>query len=125
MLLLTTKKTPSRFLQTTQIFMAMGLEEAGVAMNGVLIAAGIYTGGNSAVQFIVTQNPAAKRFYLFSVAFSLSTITNNGITVVVSHACELSGMGVLSEALWAGFMCCGNMSQAAALKAEVKLIPAN
>src|SRR5210317_93466 len=67
---------PSKFSQTTQFFMAMGSENAGVAMNGALVAAGMYTGGNSAVKFTVTQNLAAKRFYLLSVAFSLSAITN-------------------------------------------------
>ena len=91
-------------------------------MNGALVAAGMYTGGNSAVQFTVTQNLAAKRFYLLSVAFSLSAITNGGIAVV-SRACELSGIGVFSEALGAGFMWCGNASRAAALKAEGKPIP--
>lgn len=100
----------------------MGSENVGVVMNGVLVAAGMYTGGNSAVQFTVTQNLAAKRFYLLSVAFSLSAVTNGGIAVV-SRACELSGIGVMSEALRAGFMWCGNMSRAAALKAEGKPIP--
>ena len=45
--------------------MKVGSENVGVTMNGALVAAGMYTGGNSAVQFTVTQNLAAKRFYLF------------------------------------------------------------
>ena len=100
----------------------MGSENAGVAMNGAVVAAGMYTGGNSAVQYTKTQNLAAKRFYLLSVAFSLSAITNGGIAVV-SRACELSGVGVLSEALGAGFMWCGNASRATALAAEGKTVP--
>ena len=117
-----TELDPSKFSQTTQMFMAMGSENVGVTMNGAIVAAGIYTGGNSAVQFTVTQNLAAKRFYLLSVVFSLSAITNGGIAVV-SRACELSGIGVVSEALGAGFMWCGNASRAAALKAEGNPIP--
>jgi hypothetical protein len=109
-------------LDESKQLMKVGSENAGVAMNGALVAAGIYTGGNSAVKFTVTQNLAAKRFYLLSVAFSLSAITNGGIAVV-SRACELSGIGVFSEALGAGFMWCGNASRAAALKAEGKPIP--
>ena len=109
-------------LEESKQLMKVGSENAGVAMNGALVAAGMYTGGNSAVQFTVTQNLAAKRFYLLSVAFSLSAITNGGIAVV-SRACELSGIGVFSEALGAGFMWCGNASRAAALKAEGKPIP--
>ena len=109
-------------LDESKQLMKVGSENAGVAMNGALVAAGMYTGGNSAVKFTVTQNLAAKRFYLLSVAFSLSAITNGGIAVV-SRACELSGIGVFSEALGAGFMWCGNASQAAALKAEGKPIP--
>ena len=116
-----TELDSSKFSQTTQFFMTMGSENVGVAMNGALVAAGMYTGGNSAVQFTVTQNLAAKRFYLLSVAFSLSAITNGGIAVV-SRACELSGIGVFSEAVGAGFMWCGNASRAAALKAEGKPI---
>ena len=109
-------------LEQSRQLIAVGSENAGVAMNGAIVAAGMYTGGNSAVQYSVTQNLAAKRFYLLSVAFSLSAITNGGIAVV-SRACELSGVGVLSEALGAGFMWCGNASRAAALKAEGKPLP--
>ena len=109
-------------LDESKQLMKVGSENAGVAMNGALVAAGMYTGGNSAVKFTVTQNLAAKRFYLLSVAFSLSAITNGGIAAV-SRACELSGIGVVSEALGAGFMWCGNASRAAALKAEGKPIP--
>ena len=109
-------------LEQTQRLMTTGSENAGVAMNGVVVAAGMYTGGNSAVQYTKTQNLAAKRFYLLSVAFSLSAITNGGIAVV-SRACELSGVGVLSEALGAGFMWCGNASRAAALAADGKTVP--
>ena len=112
----------SNFSRTNKILMAMGSENAGVAMNGAVVAAGMYTGGNSAVQYTKTQNLAAKRFYLLSVAFSLSSITNGGIAVV-SRACELSGVGVLSEALGAGFMWCGNASRATALAAEGKTVP--
>lgn len=72
--------------------MTLGSEEVRVAMNGAVIAAAMYTGGNSAVQFIVTQNLAVKKFYLLNVAFSLSAITNSGIALL-SRACELSGMG--------------------------------
>ena len=109
-------------LETSKQLMTVGSENVGVAMNGAIVAAGMYTGGNSAVQFTVTQNLAAKRFYLLSVVFSLSAITNGGIAAV-SRACELSGIGVVSEALGAGFMWCGNASRAAALKAEGKPIP--
>ena len=59
-------------LEGSKQLMKVGSENAGVAMNGALVAAGMYTGGNSAVQFTVTQNLAAKKFYLLSVAFSLS-----------------------------------------------------
>lgn len=104
-----TELDPSKFSQTTQIFMVMGSEKVGVAMNGALIAAGMYTGGNSTVQFTVTQNLATKRFYLLTAVLSLSVITNGGLAVV-SRACELSGIGVLSEALGVGFMWCGNAS---------------
>ena len=109
-------------LVTSKQLMKVGSENAGVAMNGSIVAAGMYTGGNSAVQFTVTQNPTAKKLYLLSVFFSLSAITNGGIAVA-SRACELSRIGVLSEALGAGFMWFGNASQAAALKAEGKPIP--
>ena len=109
-------------LAQSRQLMEVGSENVGVAMNGALVAAGMYTGGNSAVQLTVTQNLAARRFYLLSVVFSLSAITNGGIAVV-SRACELSGIGVVSEALGAGFMWCGNMSRAAALKTEGKPIP--
>ena len=51
------------------MFMAMGSEKTGVTMNGAIGAAGIDTGGNSSVQFTVTQNLAAKRFYRLSVVF--------------------------------------------------------
>ena len=109
-------------LEQTKQFMRNGSENAGVAMNGAVVAAGIYTGGNSAIQYTNTQNLAAKRFYLLSVAFSLSAITNGGIAVV-SRACQLSELGVLSEALGAGFMWCGNASRATALAAEGKTVP--
>ena len=52
----------------------------------------------------------------------MSAITNGRVTIL-SHACELSRVGVLSEVLGAGFMCCGNASRAAGLKAEEKYIP--
>ena len=88
----------SKFSQTIKIFMAMGSENVGVAANGALVAAGMYTGGNSAVQLTVTQNLAAQRFYGLSVFFSLIAITN-GVIAVVSRTCKLSEFGVLSEAL--------------------------
>ena len=112
----------SKFSQKTQFFMAMGSEEVGVAANGALVAAGMYTCGNSAVQLTMTQNLAAQRLYVLSVIFSLFAITNGGIAVA-SRTCKLSEFGVLSEALGAGFMWCGNASRAAALKAEGKPIP--
>ena len=117
-----TKLDLSSFSRTNKILIAMGSENAGVAMNGAVVAAGMCTGGNSAVQYTKTQNLAAKRFYLLSVAFSLSAITNGGIAVV-SRACQLSELGVLSEALGAGFMWCGNASRATALAAEGKTVP--
>lgn len=109
-------------LELSKTLLKVGSENAGVAMNGVVVAAGIYTGGNSAVQYRATQNLVAKNFYLLSVVFSLSAVGNCGIAVV-SRACELSGVGVLSEALGAGFMWCGNASRAAALQAEGKPVP--
>ena len=40
-----TKLDRSNFSATTKIFMAMGLEKAGVAMSGVIVFAGLSTGG--------------------------------------------------------------------------------
>lgn len=109
-------------LEALKLTASAGSTNSAIVLNGGLVAAGLYTGGNSAVQYAITTNPAAKKCYFLSVVFSMSAVGNGGFAVL-SKTCHLSSHGVLSEALGAGLMWCGNACQVAALKAEGKPIP--
>ena len=100
----------------------MGPEKACMVINDGIMIAELYTEGNSAVQYTTTQNLLAKRFYLLNVAFSITAIGNERLAVV-SGVCQISGAGVISEALEMDFMWCGNAAQTVAFQAEGKLIP--
>jgi len=113
----------SSHLDLAQLFCVnIAPENAGIMSNSAVVATAFYTGGSSALQFSITRNLVAKKFYLLSFAFSSAALTNGSIAVL-SRAFELSQIGVLSEVLAAGFLWLGNSSHSQALRAEGKPIP--
>lgn len=90
----------------------------------MIVAAGIYIGGNFAIYYSVTTktNPLAKGFYGASVVFSSTAIANGGVGVMAS-TCPISEVTFLTEAFGAGFMILGNFAHVRALELEGKPIP--
>ena len=72
----------------------MDSKNAQFLMNGVVVCTDIYTGDNSAIQYSFIYNLAAKKFYLLSITYSMSAITNCEVSLM-SRACERSGVGIL------------------------------
>ena len=108
----------------TKLFAKFGTPEAGKIGNGAIVLAGVYTGGRSAINYRLTTSSGAKGCYAASVVFSAMAVGHGGVAIM-AKACELSKIGVLSEALGAGFMMVGDMAHVAALQMEGKPIPEN
>ena len=106
----------------TKLFAEFGTPEAGTIANGVIVCAGAYTGGRSALGYRLTNYPTAKGFYAASALFSAATITNGGMAIM-ANVCNISRVGVLTEALGFAFMKVGELAHVAALQAEGKPIP--
>ena len=99
-----------------------GRETLSVVGNGVIVCAGAYTGGRSAVGYSLTTSPIAKGFYAASAVFSAAAVTNGGMAIM-ANVCHISRAGVLTEALGIAFMKVGELAHVAALQAEGKPIP--
>ena len=106
----------------TRAYMWFGSKEAGVVSNSAIVCLGLYTGGNSAIQYGVTADSKAKALYFTSALFSASAVVS-GSTAVVSRTCHISGAAALSEAVGFAFMKLGNRAHVAALQLEGKPIP--
>ena len=106
----------------TKLFAEFGTPEVGTIGNGVIICAGTYTGGKSAVAYGLTNSPTAKGFYAASAVFSAAAVTNGGMAIMANVG-SISRAGVLTEALGIAFMRIGELAHVAALQAEGKPIP--
>jgi hypothetical protein len=112
----------TRFSLLTRVTMAMGTEKAGVAGNCAIVSMGVYTGGNSAIQYGITTNRKAKTLYALSTFFSASAIASGGLAAA-SRTCNISPAGCMSESLAFAFMKLGNKVHVIALQLEGKPIP--
>ena len=106
----------------TQLLMKLGTPSAGIIGNTVILGAGIYTGGKSAMGFAATDSVAAKGFYGMSVMCSTVAVASGG-TAAMAKVCSLSREGLIAETCGYVFMKLGEQIHVAALYAEGKPIP--
>lgn len=106
----------------TKLFAEFGTPEVGTIGNGLIVCAGAYTGGKSAVGYGLTNSPMAKKFYAASAVCSAAAVTNGGMAIM-ANVCSISRAGVLTEVLGLAFMRVGELAHVAALQAEGKAIP--
>ena len=99
-----------------------GRENLYLVGNSVIVCAGAYTGGRSAVNYGLTNSSTAKAFYAASAVFSAAAVTNGGMAIMANVG-SISRAGVLTEALGIAFMRIGELAHVAALQAEGKPIP--
>ena len=97
-------------------------ENFGVVGNSVIVGLGVYTGGNSALQYTITTDRRAKALYALSAAFSTSAVVS-GAVAVTARTCQISGTAALSEAFGFAFMQLGNKAHVTALQLEGKPVP--
>jgi hypothetical protein len=112
------------FSPMTRFTMQLGSSRIGVVSNSIIVGVGVYTGGNSAIQYGITTNPTAKMFYGLSVICSGSAITSGGASIL-ARACQISQTAALSEACATAFMILGNQAHVRALQLEGKPIPSH
>lgn len=110
------------FSLLTRATLALGTPTAGVVGNSVIVGLGVYTGGNSALQYIITTNKRAKTLYALSAVFSTSAVVSGGVSVA-ARTCQISGTAALSEAFGFAFMQLGNKAHVTALQLEGKPVP--
>ena len=113
---------PKNFSLLTRATLAAGTSEAGVVGNSIIVSLGVYTGGNSALQYSVTTNKQAKMFYALSALFSTSAVINGGIAVA-SRTCHISNAAAFSEAIGFACMKLGNKAHLIGLQIEGKPVP--
>jgi hypothetical protein len=97
-------------------------ENVGMVGNCAIVSMGVYTGGNSAIQYGITTNRKAKTLYALSTFFSASAIASGGLAAA-SRTCNISPAGCMSESLAFAFMKLGNKVHVIALQLEGKPIP--
>lgn len=114
----------SNFPLGTKLLITLGTPQAIAIGNGAIVCTGLYTGTKSAFNLVQTENRAAKLFYLASIGFSTSAVGNCTVATL-ARACELSNVGVCSEAFGYAFMRLGDLAYYSALRIEGKPIPAN
>lgn len=114
--------TAENFPRLTNFYAMLGSPEVGTVSNAVIAGVGVYTGGNSAIQFGLTTNRQAKFFYTLSILCSGTAIASAG-TAVAARTCQISGTAALSESFGIAFMKLGNRAHVAALQLEGKPIP--
>ena len=110
------------FSLLTRATLALGTPKAGVVGNSVIVGLGVYTGGNSALQYTITTDKRAKALYALSAAFSTSAVVSGGVAVA-ARTCQISGTAALSEAFGFAFMQLGNKAHVTALQLEGKPVP--
>jgi hypothetical protein len=110
------------FSLLTRATLALGTPTAGVVGNSVIVGLGVYTGGNSALQYTITTDKRAKALYALSTAFSTSAVVSGGVAVA-ARTCQISGTAALSEAFGFALMQLGNKAHVTALQLEGKPVP--
>jgi hypothetical protein len=90
-------------LKLTRAILALGTPKAGVVGNSVIVGLGVYTGGNSALQYNLTTDKRVKALYALSAAFSSSAVVSGGVAIA-ARTCQISGTAALSEAFGFTFM---------------------
>ena len=97
-------------------------ENFGVVGNSVIVGLGVYTGGNSLLQYTITTDKRAKALYALSAAFSTSAVVSGGVALA-ARTCNISGTAALSEAFGFAFMQLGNKAHVTALQLKGKPVP--
>jgi hypothetical protein len=95
--------------------------EFGYASNSVVVLASIYSGGTSCVSIFSTTNPTARFFYALSVLFSTTAMGASG-SAVIAKRCEVSSIGICTEAIGLACLKLGNQARLIAEQAEGKSI---
>jgi len=106
----------------TRFIMKLGTPAAGITGNTLIMGAGVYTGGRSAINFSLTNSATARSCYAMSLMCSTFAVVSGG-GAVLAKACNLSNYGLVSEGCGYTFMKLGEMAHVAALHAEGKPIP--
>lgn len=105
-----------------QVYMKLGTSSIGMTGNAIILGAGVYTGGKSAMGFAVTDSRTAKGCYAMSVLCSAVAVASGGTAIAVK-ACTLSKQGLIAESCSYAFLKIGELAHATALHAEGKPIP--
>lgn len=62
--------------------MELGSQKSGMISNGMVLTTAMWTSQKSALEFSVTENLVAKKFYFLGSVFSASAVFNSAIAII-------------------------------------------